>query len=418
MRTRNGPGRGGLGRSGWLMAVAVAALWAGSGRAAEPPALAPMGGKVVNAAVAPLSSDTAASTLGIVQTSGTCASCSGGSPMPAGPGVWGAGKHHPVLGDIGCSSCGGGSEGCGENGCVPGRQACETCEGHHRVGRLFCAFHNALCCPDPCYEPRWSCGPNAALFVDYARPVTQTRLRWDSGHNMTTPDRAAYFFQLSNRGGPAFNNTVDYDQLTLYQEVAADKFSFYIAMPYRTVNGDVTGGSGGFGDMRLGTKSMLLDSELVQLTFQFQTTIPMGVANRGLGNGHVALTPSLLTAIKLYPDTYYQGQFGYWIPISAPGSGGVFEFNQSINHVLCRPLSDTVLVGSIETMGWNFTAGQVTPGAGLQPVSANNTTYFSAGPGVRLCICDKIDFGFGVQFAVTSNHFADQLYRTEMRWRF
>ena len=74
-------------------------------------------------------------------------------------------------------------------------------------------------------------------------------------------------------------------------------------------------------------------------------------------------------------------------------------------------------MGSIETVGYNFTAGQVTVAQGVQ-VPANNTTYFSAGPGFRLCICDKIDFGVGMQFALTSNRFADQLYRTEMRWRF
>ena len=30
----------------------------------------------------------------------------------------------------------------------------------------------------------------------------------------------------------------------------------------------------------------------------------------------------------------------------------------------------------------------------------------------------SLDFGFGVQFAVTSEHFAQRLYRTEIRWRF
>ena len=46
------------------------------------------------------------------------------------------------------------------------------------------------------------------------------------------------------------------------------------------------------------------------------------------------------------------------------------------------------------------------------------TTYFYVGPGMRLAFCDKLDIGFGVQFAVTGDHFAQQLYRTELRWRF
>src|SRR5262249_46555279 len=156
-----------------------------------------------------------------------------------------------------------------------------------------------------------------------------------------------------------------------------------------------------------------------QFTFQFQTNIPLGVAGRGIGVGHVSLIPSILTALKLYPDTYCQSQLGYWIPISATSvngssfGGGVFQFNHSINHVLCRPLHDTALIGTIESMGYTFTAGQFTDAAGLiHP--ANQQTYFSVGPGFRLCICDKVDLGFGVQFAVTNPHFADQLYRSEL----
>lgn len=423
MSTRNGPVVGRPGWAGWVAAVAVAVGWA-AGASAQPQAPP---GRVVPAVastgVVPLPTDNLMSApgTGVVQASGLgCSSC-GTSSMPGGPGIYGWGKHHSPAG---CDLGGCGSEGCGENGCVPGRLPCDTCEGHGHVGRLFCAFHNALCCPDPCYEPRWACGANAALFVDPARPVTQTRLRWDAGRNLIDPDRSEFFWAAIGGKGPARRETgVDYDELSLYQEIATDRFSFYIAMPYRSLEGDVNGGAGGFGDMYLGTKTMILDSEVLQFTFQFQTQIPMGVTGRGLGVGHVSLTPSLLTAVKLYPDTYLQSQLGYWIPISPSNSngssfaGGVFQFNQSINHVICRPLRDTALVASIESTGYTFTSGRFTDVAlGAQP--ASETTYFTVGPGFRLCVCDKVDVGFGVQFAVTRNHFADQLYRTELRWRF
>src|SRR5438874_11181080 len=60
-----------------------------------------------------------------------------------------------------CSSCGG--NGCGTCGsCFPG-QLCEPCEGEGFVGRALARLHNCICCPDPCYEPRWVAAANAAF---------------------------------------------------------------------------------------------------------------------------------------------------------------------------------------------------------------------------------------------------------------
>ena len=87
-----------------------------------------------------------------------------------------------------------GTGGCGEGGCYPGRAACNTCcEGMGPVRRLFCNFQNALLCPDPCYQSKWIPVANAGLFLDQARPTTMTRLRWDAGRNVTTPDRSDFF---------------------------------------------------------------------------------------------------------------------------------------------------------------------------------------------------------------------------------
>ncbi len=350
-----------------------------------------------------------------------CTSCGLGGGGAAGyypgPGIYGYGhKYGPPPCDLG----GCGDEGCGEAGCHAGYFGCDPCEGQHRFTRLFCAFHNALCCPDPCYEPRWDCTANAALFTPSARPWTYTRLRWDAGRNLTQPDRAEYYWAQIGGKGPANPETrVNYNELSLYAEMGGGRFSFYINTPYRNQEGDVNGGSGGFGDLTLGTKTLLIDSELMQFTFSLGTTIPVGLSGKGIGNGHVSMDPSLLWAIKLYPETWWQGQVGYWIPISgSPGfAGSVLFYNNSLNHLIARPLKDTALVGTIETSGWTFTAGSVTEADGTVR-SANDTTYFNIGPGLRLCICDKLDFGFGVQFAVTSEHFAQRLYRTEIRWRF
>ena len=52
---------------------------------------------------------------------------------------------------------------------------------------------------------------------------------------------------------------MDYDELHLYQEIGADKFSMFFDMPYRSFNSANNGGRGGIGDLQIGTKSPAVD---------------------------------------------------------------------------------------------------------------------------------------------------------------
>jgi hypothetical protein len=51
-------------------------------------------------------------------------------------------------------------------------------------------------------------------------------------------------------------------------------------------------------------------------------------------------------------------------------------------------------------------------------VFPNGPTFYNLGPAVRFQLCRKVDVGFGMQFAVSDNHFLDQEYSWELRWRF
>ncbi len=195
---------------------------------------------------------------------------------------------------------------------------------------------------------------------------------------------------------------------------------------YRNLHGDVNGGAGGFGDLIIGTKSMLLlDSELLQFTFQFATQIPTGVPSRGTGVGHVTLDPSLLWAVKLYPDTYWQGQLGYTIPISGTQDGATFAGSVLHYHLAAQPHSlppgrghRTVGLHR-EAVGYTFTSGRFTDAVHRDVGRGEQPDVLQHGAGRCGCAsATKLDFGFGMQFALTSNHFADQLYRTEVRFRF
>jgi len=324
------------------------------------------------------------------------------------------GAAYGVLAGGGCAT-----GGCGEGGCYPGRAACspDCCEGLGPIRRTFCAFKNALMCPDPCYQSKWIPAANAGLFLDQARPTTMTRLRWDAGRNVTRPDRSDFFLGSGAFPGGRPPRRVDYNELHLYQEIAIDKFGLFFDLPYRSLDSDTRGGGGGIGDLSFGFKTMFVDSELLTLTFQFRTQVPTGNPVTGVGTGSVSLEPSLLTTMKLYTDTYMQSQTAYWFAVGN-GKGSIFISRNSLNTVLFRPAPDTAFIGSFETGLYSLTSGTFRdPNTGAA-VGRNGDTYFTLGPGFRLAISDKIDLGFGMQFAVTSDHFAEQLYRTELRWRF
>jgi hypothetical protein len=335
-----------------------------------------------------------------------------------------------VIQASGCSSCGTASDAplpprngdCCGGDCVPGGTGCVPCDAQGGFGGLYCHIYNALCCKDPCYEPRWVAGANAAFFVDGARPVTQTRLRWDSGRNLVLPDRNEYFWaRIGGRGPGNVERRVNYNELSIYQEAATERFSAFVVMPYRALSTQDNGSASGFGDMIVGTKSLLLDTEVVQLSLQFSTYIPISSTSKGISTGNVALEPSLLIAIKLLPETYFQGQIGEWIPLGGDSdyAGALMRYSFSFNHVLARPWADSQLIATLEFNGFCFQDGLFTdPATGIPVSSSNATNYFGVGPGFRWVISKDCDLGVGMNFATTKQHFADQVYRSEFRFRF
>lgn len=367
----------------------------------------------------------------LIQQAG-CASCGGGLPPPSmvpSGGGWSGG-----------APCACSDDSCGSCQCKPGKKpgsccgGCGAC-GDSFLGRLGGGFIECICCPDPCYEGVWNYTANAAFFTDTVRPQTYTRWRWDSGHDLTQPERAEYVWArpgvLGGRGPQNIENRVQYDTLSLYQEIASGNFAFFIEATYLGVNPDINPGHSNFGDMNLGTKSLLIDCELLQLAFQFRTYIPTGSSRNGLGTGHTSLEPSLLSSVKVTDTTYIQSQVAYWIPVGGDQTfeGAVWHYGTSLNHEWWKrgPLA---LIGTFEFDGYTFTDGAVAnrdlaavmppPGSNrdLYTQGANNETYAYLGGGLRLVICDKYDIGFGATFALTHDHFADQMYRTEFRVKY
>ena len=348
-----------------------------------------------------------------------------------------------ITGGGGCSDCGGpcacSDDSCGSCQCKPGRKDSCKCAGgcsDNFLGRLGGGFIECLCCPDPCYEGVWNYAANAAFFQDTVRPQTYTRLRWDSAADVRQPERAEFFWArpgvLGGRGPQKIEQKLNYDALTLYQETAAGpNFAVFVEASYVGVDPLVNPGHSNFGDTNVGTKTLLLDCELMQLTFQFRTYIPSGSSRNGLGTGHTTLEPSLLSSIKLMQDTYLQSQVAYWIPIGGDRDfeGATWVYGTSLNRQLFKR-GPFALISTAEFNGWTFTDGALADrglAVAIPPnaMNRNNYTqraagesYFTLGGGLRLILCDKFDIGFGSSFAITSDHLADQLYRTEFRVRY
>jgi hypothetical protein len=354
----------------------------------------------------------------------SCSTCGDGllapgpPPLPAGDGI-------PCATGCACAQC------------YPGQVPCDCCcDGDCAFTRFLGGLYRCICCPDPCYLSSWRALANNAFFVDQVKPITQLKLGGDFAGQYAFPDKAEYFWAQENAKGPRYNGpalpagvkppgapNLDYSLGNLYMEGAVNRFSLFVNLSYLNVEPTLYQGAAGFGDMFLGTKSLLLDCELIQFSFQFLTFLPTGNFTRGLGNGHVSLEPSLITAIKLTQRTYLQVQTAYWFPIGGTPTyqGPIFHYHLALNQLLwqCGHDKPVQLIGSAELGGYEIAGGAYTsPVTGL-PLSAKDIgTIVNAGPGLRLVVCNKIDIGAGSYFAISKDRMASALARIEFRWRF
>jgi hypothetical protein len=292
--------------------------------------------------------------------------------------------------------------------------------------RFTSGLYAALCPCDDCYQPKWDLTQSAAFFVDSARPQTRTRFGWDFGTNMILADRAEYFWARSGQLGPSPNPypfivpSIDYHELTMYTEVGKGGFSFFTSLPYRSLYLDLAGHEAGFADMKIGTKSLVHDSRLLQVTFQMTTTIPSAASIKGLGTGHVSLEPALLMALRLTHRDLLQVQLAEWIPIGGDTdyAGALLRWGVSWNRRVWAMDESTQMTANLEVFGWSFQDGAYTDPV-LGPFqAANNESYVYLGPGCRLLLCNKWEVGFGGAFALTDRHFAESIVRSEVTLRF
>ena len=320
----------------------------------------------------------------------------------------------PVAGFGFCDYCG---EGCNSGSCCP------DCNSAGRFGRFGMAVYRGLCCPDLCYKPVWTPLADAAFFTNAVRPMNQQRFRWDYAEDLMRPDRAEYFWARTTdpgKGPRPAPFAIDYDELSHYVEVAQGSFGASFEYRYRSLDADGAHAAG-FGDLTIGTKTLLFDTSLVQFAFQFLTHVPAGAARDGLGVGHVSLEPGAVLGFNLTPNSYLQAEFSQWIPLGGDKdhAGAIFRYNMAYNHVLARPIPGIPIVGVIEMNGWRFQDGAYTDVTAIpQFQPASGESYLHGAAGVRMFLCDRADLGFSYSTPVTSDGWAETWVRSEFRIRY
>lgn len=292
-------------------------------------------------------------------------------------------------------------------------------------GRLYDAFAAALCECDECYRPQWRLLESGSFWIDSARPQSRARIRWDYGPGLILPDRAEYFWARVGGRGPAAPagrltvDRVDYHELSQMTETAHGGFSAFVVTPYRSQSMRGLGHSAGFGDIQIGTKSLLHDTPLMQVALQMTTTVPAGNSRKGLGVGHVSLEPALLFGLALTERDFLQGQAAQWIPLGGDPDyqGALLRWGLAWNRLVWQRDRDNAMTVNLDLAGWSFQDGAYTdPLLGRR--SASGETYLYLGPGTRLLMCGKYEFGIGSLVALTNRHFAQSILRSEIILRY
>ncbi|WP_145250230.1 hypothetical protein [Aeoliella mucimassa] len=330
----------------------------------------------------------------------------------------------PGLADIefaplSCCNC------CGSQ-CGQSSHFCNECQDMGRYGRFLRSIYRGICCPDACYEPCWTPLADSAFFTNSVRPVNQQRFRWDFAEDMRNPDRSEYFWARADGSGlgptpvtDSWFRGLDYDELSHTIEAAHGPIGIWFEYTYRALDTD-TGHFAGFGDMSIGTKTLLFDTELVQIASQFRTYIPQGSSREGLGTGHTSLEPSLIAGLKLSPKSYLQAEVAEWIPLGGDSvyAGALLRYGFAYNRTIFQPHPSIPIISTSEITGWHFQDGQFTDSSSGDMRPSSGGDYVHGSTGLRLFICDRVDFGTSASMPLTGGSWSETWLRTELRVRF
>jgi len=294
--------------------------------------------------------------------------------------------------------------------------------------------------------------PSMVGYIEDATVGTQLRVRFDSGWDIDSPDRAEFFYAKCGcfrdlAGSPAFDpnapgpgpgvvTKMNYQQLSLLSERAVGRrASVFVELPLRWIKPvDFVPGTGSFGnesglgDIRVGTKVALASSAGTDITVMVRGSFPTGDSSKGLGTDHGSVEPALLVRQGLGERLQLEGQFGDWHPTGSskgplPGDGNFasdvlyYGIGPSFNLVQGRTVRFAPVV---ELVGWHVFGGFQTStfNPPLTSGDASGINIVNLKIGGRLATANSGSIYVGYGFSLTNNVWYDKILRLEYRTKF
>ena len=222
---------------------------------------------------------------------------------------------------------------------------------------------------------------SAVGYIDPALPISQIRMRVDSGYDNDRPSRAEFFYMKG--GVPNPEKRVDFQDVRTYVEYApTSRFSGFVEVPVRFLNPEINPNQWGLGDINAGAKFAMIYSDRRIVTSQLTAYAPSGNPLHGLGTGHASIEPGLLVLQRVGERMYLEGEVKDWIPIGGSNfSGNVLIAGLGTSYQVYQGRYVRVLPVA-EFVGWFVLGGkeQVFPGV-VQ--DATGDTIVNAKLGVR-----------------------------------
>lgn len=286
-------------------------------------------------------------------------------------------------------------------------------------------------------------------YVEDATIESKVRLRFDTAFHDTVPDRAEFFYAKCGcysglpARDPAFDpdapgprpgaaNDVNFEQLFLEGEYAVDsRVSVFGQIPIRWLQPQSfipgTGGSfpnqSGVGDVRMGVKLGVTDSDDAALTAKLQLYLPTGDSKKGLGTNHASVEPAVLYLQRLSSIVTLESEVGVWLPIGGAApvpTAAAGNFSGTVVFYGVGP-SFTVyetdrlrFAPVIELVGWRVKDGNQTAAEGP---NASGTNIVNVKFGARAIFGQgSVYAGYG--HALTDRSWYNDIFRLEYRHSF
>ena len=306
-------------------------------------------------------------------------------------------------------------------------------------------------------------------YIDNAYIKTRFQIRFDTGFDANTPDRAEFFYgacgcarvvplppQNTPRAdgevlnpeapgpvgpvipgailsSPLIETSLDYQDIRLdYEYAVNDRFSVFIEAPIRFIDGEVIGSSEGLADIRTGFKWGLVNTASHQLTFQLKAYLPTGDAEEGLGSDHASIEPGLLYFRRINEHWTTSAELRYLYSTGGTNGrstgfdedydGDIVRYGLGVGYDIM--MSDTIRVTPVlELVSWIVLGGLALESTDGTPMTAqyrqtDGDTITNLKFGLRVSFDRDRSIYVGYGKSLTDDSWYDDIIRAEFRTGF